>query len=179
MPGVYTHWVDKLTGSSRPAPDSYQVYIRNKLTQKIFPYTKYQHTASNVSRRVYASNDEQNKLRSTAGRWSTVTTSNIRNYEGWLRTDFSALADGSPIKSISEAQPATTDHVDPTDKVYLNPDAAVAVGNKILFEERCYSKTGGTGLMTHTLTGMPSDLIITESTPEPTPEPTAIINNLS
>lgn len=165
MPGVYTHWNDRTYKITRLEPDSYRVYIRNKITQKIFPYTEYQTTTSNVSRRVYASNDEQNKLRTTAGRWATVTTGDVQALRGWLTTNFSALASGSLM--LPEPQTPTTDHVDPADMVYLNPDDAVAVGDKILFEGRCYTKTGDTGLMTHALTGQTSDLIIQDAPTQP------------
>lgn len=53
-----------------------------------------------------------------------------------------------------------TSHVPEQSMVYINPDDDVMVGDKILLDDRCYAKTGQTGLMTHTLTGMPSDLLM-------------------
>ena len=73
-------------------------------------------------------------------------------------------ADGACCSSgTTTTREIDTSHVDTQDMIHINPDDAVAVGDKILFEGRCYSKTGETGLMTHTLTGMPSDLIIQDA----------------
>lgn len=160
MPGVNKHWVDGPSGRVYPEPDSYNVYIRNKHTQKIYPYNSYTRYTG-VSQQVHRSNDEQNKLAATAGRWGTRTTSNVNNENVWMRTDFSAMASGQLI--IPEPQTATTEHVDSADKVYLNPNNNVIAGTSIMFQGRCYTKTGNTGTMTHLLTAVDtSDLVISE-----------------
>ena len=75
-------------------------------------------------------------------------------------------ADGACCSSgTTTTREIDTSHVDTQDMIHINPDDAVAVGDKILFEDRCYAKTGDTGLMTHTLTGMPSDLIFDPTAP--------------
>jgi len=164
MPGVNENWADRPYGVFDPAPDSYHVYIRNKSTQKIFPYTRY--TNNGASRRVYKSNDEQNKLVSTAGQWCTVLTNDISNYKIWMRTEFSAMAGGQLV--IPEPQTATTEHVDSADKVYLNPNDNVIAGTPVMFQGRCYTKTGNTGTMTHLLTSVDtSDLVISEDSINP------------
>ena len=53
-----------------------------------------------------------------------------------------------------------TSHVSDDDKVYLNPSDVVNRGDQIMFRDRCYTKTGGYGTMTHTLTGDAGDLLI-------------------
>lgn len=69
------------------------------------------------------------------------------------------------IEDVEELQPqaATTEHVDSTDKVYLNPNDNVIAGTPVMFQGRCYTKTGQTGTMTHLLTAVDtSDLVISE-----------------
>ena len=90
-----------------------------------------------------------------------MTLDNISGQYGWNITAFSGLAGGDLI--IPEPQTATTEHVDSADKVYLNPNDNVITGTPIMFQGRCYTKTGNTGTMTHLLTSVDtSDLVISE-----------------
>lgn len=159
MPGVYSKWNDRLP-AHRQTPDSTYVYIRNKITQKIFPYTTWS-TTNAQGRRVTSSNREAAEYQKTAGCWATMTLDNISGQYGWNITAFSGLAGGDLI--IPEPQTATTEHVDSADKVYLNPNDNVITGTPIMFQGRCYTKTGNTGTMTHLLTSIDtSDLVISE-----------------
>lgn len=57
--------------------------------------------------------------------------------------------------------PANTSHVDQADIVCLNPNDNVIAGTPIMFQGRCYTKSGNTGTMTHLLTSVDtSDLVI-------------------
>jgi hypothetical protein len=53
-----------------------------------------------------------------------------------------------------------TSHVHEDDKIYLNPSSNVQPGDSILFQDRCYTKTGNMGTVTHVLTGDAAQLLI-------------------
>ena len=64
--------------------------------------------------------------------------------------------------------PANTSHVDQADRVCLNPNDNVIPGTPIMFQGRCYTKTGNPGTMTHLLTSVDtSDLVISEDSINP------------
>ena len=73
---------------------------------------------------------------------------------------------GGSCDCDADGEPVTIDatHVDQQHRIYINPSDQVNVGDQIMFQDRCYTKTGNTGTMTHLLTaGDTSTLVKTLS----------------
>lgn len=136
------------------------VYIRNKVTQSIFPYLKHSTTGGmNIISKTAIT--ESQCVSRVGSQWLTVYTSNSSGWYVWLTSWFAASAGNSLV--LPQPKAPVADHVDAADKVYLNPNNNVIAGTPIMFQGRCYTKTGQTGTMTHLLTAVDtSDLVISE-----------------
>ena len=140
---------------------------------------------------IFGSNGDIHQIRSVPGQWTNqpvarqyyYNQAQIDNVEVLSGADVHPTSVLSINKTITSGDPdtaqvsasiripsqymcvspvsANTSHVDQADKVCLNPNDNVIPGTPIMFQGRCYTKSGNTGTMTHLLTSVDtSDLVI-------------------